>query len=69
MRKRAFLMVQLNWSVFVNVYGVGEGVDWGCMPCPPVRNDIVTPASLVLSINVKILGVTQSQGKKNGASA
>ena len=27
-------MLRLNWSVFVSVNGVGEGVGGGCMPLP-----------------------------------
>ncbi|MEE3022984.1 MAG: hypothetical protein VX367_10290 [SAR324 cluster bacterium] len=34
--------------MFVRGKGVGVRLGLGC-PCPPVRNDIVTPASLVLS--------------------
>ena len=47
-------MLQLNWPVFMSVYGVGEGVDGGCMPlpthlpqcCDPCVTLLVNPASI-----------------------
>ena len=44
-----FLMLQLNCSVFVSVYGMGKGLDGGCMPLPPTRTQqYCYPASLVV---------------------